>query len=75
MASRRDRKGTGRADVERTGDNVTPVTTVVGGQTRRASHGTTRVPIGIEKVLYLAAANEPFRRRLLEDRPLALAAA
>jgi hypothetical protein len=73
MAKERSRKGSGATDVERSGDNVSPVTTVVGGQTRRAAHGTTRVPIGIEKVLYLAASNDAFRKALLDDRAGTLA--
>ncbi len=36
---------------------------------------TSRVPIGVEKVLYLAATRPEFRRRLAEDRPAAVAAA
>ena len=36
---------------------------------------TARVPIGVEKVLYLAATSPAFRRRLAEDRPAAIAAA
>jgi hypothetical protein len=43
--------------------------------TKKRIQYTARVPIGIEKVLYLAASNEPFRTRLFEDRGEALAAA
>lgn len=36
---------------------------------------TARVPVGVEKVLYLAATSPEFRRRLAADRPAAVAAA
>jgi len=46
-----------------------------GRGTRPRRKFTARVPIGIEKVLYLAATNASFRRRLTEDRAGAVAAA
>jgi hypothetical protein len=52
---------------------VTAVTTVVGGQPARKAKATMRVPIGIEKVLYLAASDAKFRSALLADRAAAVA--
>jgi len=49
------------------------MTTIVGGQPPRKAKATARVPIGIEKVLYLAATKPEFRKRLLEDRAGAVA--
>lgn len=42
---------------------------------QRRPTDTVRVPIGVEKVLYLAATRPAFRRRLAEDRPAAIAEA
>lgn len=49
--------------------------TVVEGKRERRVHATAEVPVGIEKLLYLAATDGTFRRRLLEDRAGALDAA
>jgi len=71
------RRATGKGTESRAAadpiDNVTPMTTIVGGQPPRKAKATARVPIGIEKVLYLAASNPKFRSSLLEDRAGAVA--
>ena len=53
--------------------SVESVTTVVGGQPPRQVRTKNRVPIGVEKVLYLAASDPQFRAALLADREAALA--
>jgi len=52
-----------------------PVRMAVGERKRSHPVQTTRVPIGIEKLLYLAATKPEFRKRLLGDRERAIAAA
>jgi len=42
-------------------------------QRRHSPVGTVMVPVGIEKILYHAAGDEPFRRALLTDREGAVA--
>ncbi|MBI5536331.1 MAG: hypothetical protein HY898_26660 [Deltaproteobacteria bacterium] len=51
-----------------------PSMTIVGGQTqeRNRSAGKVRVPVGVEKLLHLAARDSSFRERLLAD-PLSAA--
>jgi|GEM_PF-2486602 len=47
--------------------------TIVGGRPRARRKRTITIPIGLEKVLTRAAGDPAFRRRLFEDRRLALA--
>jgi hypothetical protein len=47
--------------------------TIVGGRPAARRKRKVRVPIGIEKLLVRAAANEEFRRRLLDERDATLA--
>lgn len=47
--------------------------TIVGGRPAARRKRKVRVPIGIEKVLVRAAANETFRKRLLDERETTLA--
>ena len=58
------------------GNNRKPTLTVVGGQPNkpRGAHakGTIKVPVGFEKLLYHAARDEGFRKRLLNDREAAI---
>ncbi len=73
MAKRTSGKqATGKRSEEPAG-SVESVTTVVGGQPPRRVRAKNRVPIGVEKVLYLAASDPPFRAALLADRETALA--
>ncbi|MDJ0764559.1 MAG: hypothetical protein QNJ97_16395 [Myxococcota bacterium] len=57
-------------------DPLTPSLTIVGGQPnrRRRSSEPVQVPVGVEKLLYLAAQDAAFKKKLLRDRPAALAA-
>jgi len=51
-------------------DEVSPDMTIVGGQPPKRRHrygGKVSVPVGLEKLLYLAADDPSFRRRLLDD--------
>ena len=56
-------------------DPESPLTTIVGGQPQRGLRQKVRIPVGIERVLYLAAQDEEFRARLAEDREAAVAEA
>lgn len=59
-------------DDERT---AKPDLTIVGGQPSKRRHrfdGKIKVPVGLEKALYLAANDREFRARLLEDWRVAL---
>jgi|GEM_PF-1888895 len=71
-----NQQGSGRRAVTRGAEpssgHVESVTTVVGGQPPRQVRARNRVPIGVEKVPYLAATDAAFRTALLEDRPAAL---
>jgi hypothetical protein len=48
--------------------------TIVGGQPPRRRGRSVNVPVGIERVLYLAAEDEVFRKQLLADREAAVRA-
>jgi hypothetical protein len=75
MAKRTSGKqATGKRAAEPAG-SVESVTTVVGGQPPRQVRAKNRVPIGVEKVLYLAATDRKFRSALLDDREATLARA
>jgi hypothetical protein len=58
-------------------EDDSPVLTIVGGQPARRTgrDGEVRVPVGLEKLLFLAAEDEGFRERLLHDWRNAAAAA
>jgi hypothetical protein len=59
-------------------DEVSPDMTIVGGQPPKRRHryeGKISVPVGLEKLLYLAADDPSFRRRLLDDWRLTVEAA
>jgi hypothetical protein len=48
--------------------------TIVGGQPRgKRQKGTVKVPVGMEKVLFHAARDEEFKKKLLSDRQAAIA--
>jgi hypothetical protein len=72
MTKRTSGKQPAKRSAEPAGD-VESVTTVVGGQPPRHVRAKNRVPIGVEKVLYLAATDAGFRRALLEEREATLA--
>ena len=55
-------------------DSARPHLTIVGGQPRQKKQkGTVKVPVGMEKLLFHAAQNEEFKRKLLNDRQTAVA--
>ena len=58
---------------DKQGPRINPGTTVVGGRQKRGLKRSIAVPVGIEKILYLASEDDAFRRRLLDDRQAALA--
>ncbi len=47
--------------------------TIVGGRNHATASGTVAIPVGIEKVLYLAASDSAFKARLLSRRDETLA--
>jgi len=53
------------------GDNKGPGTTIVGGQPQARRSYSAYVPVGLEKVLYLAASDPLFKEELLKDRTMA----
>jgi hypothetical protein len=55
-------------------DSFRPRLTIVGGQPRgKRQKGTVKVPVGMEKLLFHAAKDEGFRKKLLSDRQAAIA--
>jgi len=63
--------------MSKSADNQQPGMTIVGGQPHRRHRfpGKVQVPIGVEKLLVLAAENEAFKKKLLDDRCAAIAEA
>ena len=55
-------------------DSFRPHLTIFGGQPRnKKQKGTMKVPVGMEKILFHAARDEEFRKKLLNDRQAAIA--
>ncbi len=51
----------------------TPGLTIVGGQPRKGKRaGTMSVPVGLEKLLFIAARDDGFKQKLLSDRGAAI---
>jgi hypothetical protein len=75
MTRRRQRPGTRPAETVEIAEPTAPVRMAVGERSGQRRTRTARVPIGIEKVLYLAATDPAFRARLHEDRAAAVAGA